>query len=269
VQPGPATVLAVGDIASCDHSEDEATAAIVAGAPGDLLTLGDAVYDNGSPSEYQRCYEPSWGPLRARTRPTPGNHDYHDKGARGYFDYFGAQAGEPGKGWYSYDLAGWHLIALNSSCGDVGGCQPGSQQERWLRADLAAHPARCTLAFWHHPRFSSGRTHGSNTEVAGLWQALYDSGADVVLSGHEHSYERFGTLNPTGDPDPARGIREFVVGTGGRSHYPFGSPLKGSEMRNDDTYGALRMTLRPGGYDWRFLPVPGASFADSGSAECR
>jgi len=262
------TLLAAGDIASCASDGDEQTAALLDALPGTVLTLGDTVYDDGSADQFARCYLPSWGRFRDRTYPAPGNHDYQTAGASGYYGFFGPRAGQPGKGWYSFDLGRWHLVALNSNCDAVGGCQPGSEQERWLRADLAAHPARCTLAFWHHPRFSSGTTHGSDPAVGGLWVALYQAGAEVVLVGHEHNYERFTPLDPLGGVDPARGVREFVVGTGGRSHYPFGAPLPGSEARNSDSFGLLQLQLRPTGYTWRFLPAPGSSFQDSGTGSC-
>jgi acid phosphatase type 7 len=262
------TLLAAGDIASCASDGDEQTAALLDTLPGTVLTLGDTAYDHGSADEFRRCYSPSWGRFRDRTYPAPGNHDYRTADASGYYEFFGPRAGQPGKGWYSFDRGRWHLIALNSNCDAVGGCQPGSEQERWLRADLAAHPARCTLAFWHHPRFSSGTTHGSDPAVGGLWTALYQAGADVVLVGHEHNYERFAPLDPLGGVDPARGVREFVVGTGGKSHYPFGPPLPGSEVRNSDSFGLLEFQLRPTGYSWRFLPAQGGSFQDSGSGRC-
>jgi acid phosphatase type 7 len=262
------TLLAAGDIASCASDGDEQTAALLDSRPGTVLTLGDTVYDDGTADEFARCYLPSWGRFRDRTYPAPGNHDYQTFGAMGYYGFFWPRAGQPGKGWYSFDRGRWHLIALNSNCEEVGGCQPGSEQERWLRADLAAHPARCTLAFWHHPRFSSGTTHGSDPAVGGLWTALYEAGADVVLVGHEHNYERFAPLDPLGRVDPARGVREFVVGTGGKSHYPFGSPLSGSEARNSDSFGVLQLQLRRTGYSWRFVPVQGGSFQDSGTGRC-
>jgi hypothetical protein len=197
-----------------------------------------------------------------------GNHDYGTAGAAGYFGYFGAAAGDSTKGYYSYDLGAWHVIALNANCTIVS-CAAGSAQERWLRADLAAHPNLCTLAYWHQPRFSSGTTHGSSTTVGPLWQALYDGHADLVLSAHEHNYERFGPLDPSGGVDPVRGLRSFVVGTGGRSHYPLGSPLPGSEARNGDTFGVLQLTLKANGFDWQFVPEAGKSFRDAGSAGCR
>ena len=262
------TLLAAGDIASCASDGDEQTAALLDTLPGTVLTLGDTAYDHGSADEFRRCYSPSWGRFRDRTYPAPGKHDYQTTDASGYYEFFGPRAGQSGKGWYSFDRGRWHLIALNSNCDAVGGCQPGSEQERWLRADLAAHPARCTLAFWHHPRFSSGTTHGSDPAVGGLWTALYQAGADVVLVGHEHNYERFAPLDPLGGVDPARGVREFVVGTGGKSHYPFGPPLPGSEVRNSDSFGLLELQLRPTGYSWRFLPAQGGSFQDSGSGRC-
>lgn len=262
------TVLAAGDVGSCEGDGDEQTAAILDRLPGTILLLGDTVYDEASRRQYERCYEPSWGRHRGRTRPVPGNHEYEVRGARGYHDYFGPVAGERGRGWYSFDLGGWHLIALNSNCGEVGGCGPGSEQERWLRDDLAAHPARCTLAYWHHPRFSSGSKHGSSQAVDGLWDALVEGGADVVLSGHEHSYERFAPLDGDGRVDRAAGVRQFVAGTGGRSHYRFGDPIPGSEARTSGTFGVLRLTLAPEGYTWRFETVGGQP-GDAGSGECR
>ena len=267
VHQGP-TVLAAGDVASCDGSGDEQTAALLDRLPGTILVLGDTVYDEASTKQLERCYRPSWGRHLDRTRPVPGNHDYDGKGASGYFDYFGPRAGERGQGWYSFDVGEWHLIALNSNCSAIGGCGPGSEQARWLRADLAAHPARCTLAFWHHPRFSSGAKHGSSRAVDGLWSGLLDAGADVVLSGHEHSFERFAPLDVEGRVDQAGGIRQFVVGTGGRSHYPFGSPIAGSEARLSGSFGVLQLTLGPEGYDWRFETAQGGPPADSGSATC-
>lgn len=261
-------LLAAGDIASCTSSGDEATAALVDARPAAaVVTLGDNAYDRGTPREFAECYEPSWGRSRTRTRPSPGNHDYGTRGAAGYFGYFGAAAGDPATGYYSYDVGTWHVVSLNSNCTAVP-CGPGSAQERWLRADLAASNTRCTLAYWHHPRFSSGRVHGSSSVVAPLWRALYDAGADVVLAGHEHHYERFAPLDPAGGPDEARGIRSFVVGTGGRSLYPFGPPVPGSEVRDRSTFGVLSLTLHAEGYDWAFLPVAGGWFTDQGSGRC-
>ncbi len=264
----PVTVLAAGDIAGCDTTGDEKTAAILDATPGTILTLGDNVYDRGTAKEFKDCYAPTWGRHRDRTRPSPGNHDYGNGRALAYYDYFGEAAGERGKGWYSFDLGAWHLIALNSNCAAIGGCGPGSKQERWLRADLADNPRRCTMAYWHHARFSSG-LHGSNDVTAPLWEALEKAGADVVLAGHDHDYERFAGLAPDGRPAPAGGMRQFVVGTGGRSLYPFRAPIAGSEVRHAAGYGVLKLTLREAGYEWRFLPVEGSTFSDSGEAACR
>lgn len=261
-------LIAVGDIASCSSEGDEATATLLDGLAGTVATLGDHAYEEGTAQEFAECYEPSWGRHRARTRPAPGNHDYGTEGAAGYFGYFGAAAGEPEKGYYSYDLGAWHVVVINSNCAQVAGCGGGTVQERWLREDLAAHPAVCTLAYWHHPRFSSGETYGTNEQMRPIWQALYDHGADVVLSGHEHNYERFAPQDPAGDPDAARGIRQFVVGTGGKSLYGFGAPLLNSEVRNAEASGVLLLRLHASGYDWQFVPVDGAEFTDAGSGAC-
>jgi PKD domain-containing protein/calcineurin-like phosphoesterase family protein len=237
-----------------------------------VLTLGDNQYEDATLTKYLASFDPAWGRVRGLIRPAIGNHEYHTSGAAGYFDYFNGAgvssgpAGDRTNGYYSFDVGSWHLIALNSNCSNVS-CSAGSAQEQWLRADLAAHQNICTLAYWHHPRFSSG-THGNNSSVQPLWQALYDGNADVALNGHDHVYERFAPQNATGGSDPARGIREFVVGTGGKNHYSFTTTLPNSEVRNSDTYGVLRLTLRASGYDWRFEPEAGKSFSDSGSGAC-
>jgi acid phosphatase type 7 len=256
-----------GDIASCDSSGDEATARLLDGLGGTVVTLGDNAYDSGTATEFANCFDPTWGRSKGRMRPAVGNHEYITAGASGYFGYSGAVAGDAKKGYYSYDLGTWHVIALNSNCSQVGGCQAGSAQEQWLRADLAAHPNACTLAYWHHPRFSSGE-HGNTTAVQPLWQALYDANADVMLAGHDHDYERFAPQSPTGAVDLARGLREFVVGTGGKSHYGIAAPIANSETHNDDTFGVLKLTLHPNSYDWTFIPEAGKSFTDAGSTTC-
>jgi hypothetical protein len=263
-------LVGAGDIASCDEiGEDEATAALLDALPeATVFTTGDNVYSSGTPSEFANCYDPTWGRAKSRTFPSPGNHDYATSGAAGYFGYFGAAAGDPSKGYYSYDLGTWHVIVLNDNCTYIGGCEAGSAQEQWLRADLAAHPADCTLAYWHQPRFSSGSTHGSRPSIQPFWQALYEHGADVVLNGHEHHYERFLPQTPDGTLDNAYGITEFVVGTGGYLHYPFGTILANSAARSSDTHGVLELTLHSDGYDWEFLPVAGKTYTDSGSAAC-
>ena len=251
-------LLAAGDIASCRSGGDEATARLLDGLRGTIVALGDTVYETGTDEEYRRCYEPSWGRHRGRTRPAVGNHEYGTPGADGYFRYFGASA-HPPNGWYSFDLAGWHVLVLNSNCKPAGGCATGSSQEQWLRADLAAHPARCTVAVMHHPRFSSG-LHGSDESIDDLWQALAEGGADVVLAGHDHHYERFA---------PRDGIRMFVVGTGGRSHYPVLRRLPGSRAYDSRTFGVLALRLSPRSYSWRFVPERGKTYRDAGTARCR
>jgi hypothetical protein len=256
---GTSTLLAVGDIAFCDSSADEAVANVASSLPGTIALLGDNAYPNGSAADYAHCFDPPWHGLRGRLRPVPGNHDYQTLHAAGYFSYFGAAAGPPGQGWYSYDLGGWHLVALNSECDAVGGCGPGSPQLAWLVADLAAHPVVCTLAYWHHPRFSSG-LHGDDTRTDPLWRALAAAGADIVLSGHDHDYERFA---------PIDGIRSFVVGTGGRSLYAWpGLPTPQSQVRANNTYGLLELQLGAGSYTWRFVRAAGGSFTDSGAGLC-
>jgi 3',5'-cyclic AMP phosphodiesterase CpdA len=249
--PAP-TLIAAGDIASCRSSGDEATAVLVARTPGTVALLGDAVYERGTSAELRDCY--SWRRFRARTRAALGNHEYGTGNAAAAIAYFRL----PRRGYDSDELGSWHVVVLNSNCGPAGGCGTGSPQQRWLAADLAAHPAVCTLAYMHHPRFSSG-LHGPDRTIAPLWRTLAAGRVDVVLAGHDHHYERFA---------PIDGIRSFVVGTGGRSHYPVLRRLPASVVLDDRTFGVLRLTLRPGAYDWRFLPVAGSTFGDSGSARC-
>jgi hypothetical protein len=266
---GPASdqvLIAAGDIASCRLDGDSATASLLDRLPGTIAALGDTAYDSGTPREFSECYEPTWGRHRGRTRPAIGNHEYETNDGRGYFDYFGGAAGRPGEGWYSYDLGQWHLIALNSNCTRVS-CEAGSAQLDWLAADLAATDARCTLAYWHHPRFSSGR-HGSSARLQPIWAVLHEADADVVLVAHDHDYERFEPLGAGGDPDPQSGIREFVIGTGGAALRPFEDPVQGSEIRESGTHGVLQLTLGDGRYGWLFIPVEGSSFTDSGAGSC-
>jgi calcineurin-like phosphoesterase family protein len=255
--------VGAGDIADCSSSGDEATAALLDNIAGSVFTLGDNVYSSGTPTEFSTCYDPTWGRHKSRTYPAPGNHDYNTSGASGYFGYFGAAAGPSGRGYYSFDLGSWHIISLNSEVS----MSAGSTQERWLRADLAASTKQCTLAYWHKPRFSSGTSHGSLVDAQPLWQALYDYGAEIVLSGHDHDYERFAPQTPSGAADAAKGIREFVVGTGGRNHDAVGTPIANSEVSNGNTFGVLKLTLGSGTYSWQFVPA-GGSFTDSGSGTC-
>jgi acid phosphatase type 7 len=263
-----AVLVGAGDIADCsDLSGAEATANLLEKIPGTVIAVGDLAYPNGTKENFA-CYNKTWGRVKSRTRPAAGNHEFHSSGATPYFDYFGSAAGDPKDGYYSYELGAWHIIVLNSECKQVGGCEAGSRQEKWLRADLAAHPAACTLAYWHKPLFSSGGTHGNDLDLKPFWQALYDANADVVIAGHDHDYERFAPQNPDGVADAKRGIREFVVGTGGKNQRRFGAAKPNSEVRNSDAFGVLKLTLRPNGYDWQFIPVAGKSFTDSGTGSC-
>jgi hypothetical protein len=282
--PAAVVVAAAGDIACPADPEGigagERNSAVscvtqrtadVVGAidPDAVLALGDLQYPNGSLARFMAGYDKTWGAYKAITYPVVGNHEYGTRDAKGYFDYFGAAAGSPDTGYYSYDLAGWHIVALNSECSHVGGCGAGSPQQRWLAADLAAHPADCTLAYWHRPRFSSGH-HGDNATYATFWKQLQDVGAELVLVGHDHDYERFAPLGADGRPAP-NGIREFVVGTGGDSFYALHEQPAGQEAGIANQPGVLQLTLRPDGYDWAFRVPEGAveRTVDSGSASCQ
>jgi LysM repeat protein len=236
---------------------------------GTILSIGDNAYVQGTLQEFNDCYGPTWGRHKDRVYPVPGNHEYLTGGAEGYFTYFGDRATplEPGcrkecKGYYSFDLGAWHIVALNSEIDN----NPGSEQDLWLRADLAAHPNVCTLAYWHKPRFSSGR-HGTGAS-APLFQAVYDYGVDVVLSGHDHDYERFAPQSPQGVLEYERGVRQFVVGTGGDSLRGWDTNEPNSEVKDADTWGVLKLTLNPTSYDWEFIPIAGQTFTDKGSANC-
>ena len=273
------TILAAGDIADCSSDGDDQTARLLDRLPGLVVTLGDHAYDWGTTKDFAECYAPSWGRHRSRTRPVLGGHEYGEGGgdASAYFRYFHAQlapygpsATDPRRGWYSYDYGGWHVVVLNTSWREVGLPKADSEQTRWLRADLRAHPTLCTLALWHDPVFSSG-FNGGSFSYRPLWDALYAAGAELVLNGHDHDYERFAPQDPGGAYDPVRGIRQIVVGTGGFSHYSFedgNGILANSEVRDDRTFGVLRLTLRPRGYEWEFLSANGGSFTDAGSARC-
>lgn len=262
-------LVGAGDIADCaDLSGAEATAKLLDLIPGTVFTAGDNAYPSGTAEQFAKCYDPTWGRQKSRTRPSVGNHEFHSGGATPYFDYFGANAGDPMRGYYSYELGAWHIVVLNSECSEVGGCKTGSAEEKWLRGDLQAHPSVCTLAYWHKPLFSSGAKHGNDLEMKPFWQDLYEARTAVVINGHDHDYERFGPQDPDGKPDAAHGVREFVAGTGGKSHRPFATPLATSEVRNTDTFGVLKLTLHANGYDWEFIPEAGKTFHDSGSGHC-
>ena len=265
---GDPVLVGAGDIADCGPTGDEATAPIVESIAGTVFTAGDNAYPDGSLDQYTRCYDPTWGQFKNRTRPAPGNHEYQTPKAAGYLAYFGAAAtNAQGKTWYSYDLGSWHVIVLDSNCAFVGGCGPDSEQARWLGADLAASKALCSVAIWHHPRFSSGE-HGDDPAMDPFWRALYTAGVDVVINGHDHDYERLAPQDPSGKADSVRGIREFVVGTGGTTLRKFrATAVANSELRTSLSPGVLKLTLHSTTYDWSFIPTSKA-FSDSGSAPC-
>jgi len=259
---GAGVDVGAGDIADCNRPGSELTAKLLNTIDGTVFTTGDNAYPNGSTSDYRDCYAPTWGRHRGRTRPTPGNHEYGSPNAAPYFDYFGSNAGPAGQGYYSFNLGSWHVIALNSEIF----ARAGSAQERWLRSDLAANRTQCTLAYWHRPLFSSG-PHGVNPDMQDLWRALYEFDADVVLGGHDHLYERFAPQDPDGRSDPTRGIRQFVVGTGGAAAYASQFARPNSEAQGTDL-GVLALTLAAGSYRWEFVPVEGASYRDYGTSSC-
>lgn len=232
-----------------------------------VLTLGDNQYEHGTLAQYQASYHPSWGRFFGKTFPSVGNHEYLTNQAKGYFDYFGSRAGNRDRGYYSFDVGSWHIVALNSNCSKVGGCGPGTAQYEWLKADLASSTASCTAAYWHHPRFSSGQ-YADNSSYQPFWQLLYADGAEFVLNGHDHNYQRYAPMTPSGGRDDLRGIREFVVGTGGKSRYGVDPSGTNRQVAQDSTYGVIKLTLRPNGYDWQFVPEAGKTFTDSGSDSC-
>jgi hypothetical protein len=251
-------LVGAGDIASCDDEEDELTAQLLDEIPGTIFTTGDNAYSDGTFEEFMNCYDPTWGRHKERTRPIPGSHEYHTPAAEGYFQYFDGI--EP---YYAYDLGTWRIYALNSEV-DMS---EGSPMMTWLEQDLAENPRECVLAYWHVPRWSSGEEHGRDPRVQPLWETMFEAGAELVLNGHEHNYERFTPMNAEGEPVP-NGLRQIVIGTGGGGLYGFDEILSTSEARNDSTFGVLKLTLRETGYDWEFIPIAGSTFTDSGSAEC-
>jgi hypothetical protein len=274
-QPKDRTFVLVGagDIASCKNPEGaRATAKLIEQISGTVFAAGDLAYENGSAAEFKNCYDPAWGRFKERTKPALGNHEYHNPAAQAYFDYWGTRAGPAGKGYYSYDLGAWHIVVLNTNCDarNLGGCAAGSPEEAWLKEDLARHPNACILAYGHHALFSSGifKSHAVHPELTKFWEDLYAAHADLVLAGHEHSYERFAPQDPEGHADPEHGIREIVVGTGGRSHDLLGFATPNSEVREWETYGVLKLTLSEGKYEWEFIPEEGKPFRDSGSGAC-
>jgi hypothetical protein len=263
-------VVAVGDIAcppgarvtrkSCRQMATYKAAAAL--APQRVIVLGDEQYQKGSYRGFTHSYAKSWGNLRRITWPVVGNHEYETTGARGYYRYFAKrQPGSPG--YYRRSINGWQLYVLNSNCTKVD-C---AVEKAWLDREMDAHPSTCSMIATHHPRFSSGGEHGSSTRMRGFWQVAYDHGADLALSGHDHDYERFAPMTPRGVVDQAHGIRQFVSGGGGRSLYPKGTPVPGSQVFQS-AFGVLKLTLRPTGYSWQFVG-PKLRVRDSGSGTCR
>src|SRR6266699_1385038 len=259
----PPVLVGAGDIADCTRNQDSLTANLMDTIPGTVFADGDNAYPDGSSTVYKNCYNPTWGRFKARTKPVPGNHDYLTSGASGYFNYFGSAAGQSGNDYYSYDLGDWHVVAVNSNIA----MNVGSPQEVWLKADLAKSTKRCTVAYWHHPLFSSGN-EGPHAEVKPLYQDLYNAGAELIIVGHDHDYERFAPQTPDGVADPQHGIREIVAGTGGGGLFVVYPPVQNSEVLNNTTLGVLKLTLHAAGYSWKFLPIAGQTFTDSGSYPC-
>ena len=254
-----ATVVMVGagDIASCGQTNDSKTASLIGSISGTVFDLGDNAYSSGTPTEYANCYNPTWGQYKSRTKPVPGNHDYRTSGAVGYFNYFNVP------NYYAYNLGDWRIYALNSEI-DTSAT---STQATWLKNDLARNPKQCVMAYWHRPRWSSGAEHGNDSKTQALWAILYDAKAELVVNGHEHNYERFAPMNKSGAV-VTTGLQEIVAGTGGESHYGFATILSASRARNANTFGVLKLTLSSGSYTWKFVPVAGQSYTDSGTINC-
>jgi Predicted phosphohydrolases len=253
------TLVGAGDISSCGNNNDEATAKLLDNIPGTVFTVGDNVYNEGTYTQYVNCYGPTWGRHKSRTKPVPGNHEYYTSGAAGYFQYFNNIPS-----YYAYTLGAWRIYALNSEIG----VSATSAQVTWLKADLAANPKLCVLAYWHKPRWSSGTRHGTGLTFQTLWQVLADAGAELVINAHEHNYERFTQMNRNGQP-VTKGLRAIVVGTGGMAHHDFPSTfLSTSQVHNATTYGALKLTLTSTSYSWKFIPVAGGTFTDGGTTAC-
>ena len=260
------TLVGAGDIASCSQANDSATARLLGNIPGTVFTLGDNVYPSGTADRFRNCYDPTWGRYKARTKPTLGNHDYTTNGASAYFDYFGTRAGPRGKGYYSYDRGAWHIVALNSNCDHVS-CARDSAQANWLRNDLAAHQLQCTLAYWHEPLYASG-TGSDEPRVRPFWNILYRHDAEVILAGHAHRYERYAKITP-GGARSTHGIRQFIVGTGGEPGGTYNGPdHPDMQVMKRNTPGVLRLNLRADSYTWKFVPIAGETFTDSGNDKC-
>jgi acid phosphatase type 7 len=268
-------IAAAGDIA-CEPADERTSSTchhrdtsdlLVAGGLVAVLTLGDTQYEDGALEKFLKSYDPTWGRVKDITRPAIGNHEYLTEDAKGYFDYFRSAAGDRAKGYYSYDIEGWHLVALNSTCGAAGGCDKGSPQYEWLKSDLAASNAPCTLAYWHQPRFASGH-YSNDADYQPFWELLFDDGAEIVLNGHDHNYQRYAPMTPTGTRNDEKGIREFIVGTGGKNHTGVDASGTNREAAEDSTYGVLKLTLGDGSYSWQFVPDTRGGYTDTGSGSC-
>ena len=274
-KPRTVTLVGAGDIAGCNNTRgrikfkaDRKTARLVGKIPGTVFTLGDNAYPEGTREQFRDCYDPTWGKYKKRTRPSVGDHEYHTPGARPYFDYFRGRAGERRGGYYSYDRGSWHIVVLNSICEEIGGCGRSSPQGRWLRTDLAQNPTKCTLAYFHDPLYASGRGEDI-PQVKPFWTELYNQHADVILSGSVHRYERFARITPSGERSSARGIRQFIVGTGGApGGYQHGADEPRVQAKKIGTPGVLKLDLGSGFYQWKFVPVEGRNYTDSGRARC-
>ena len=265
VQGASDILIGAADIAGCYSSnKGKATALLLDKFSGTVFTAGDNVYPKGTEQYFSECYGPSWGRHKQRTRPAPGNHDYQSGQAEPYFNYFGANAGPAGRGFYSYDLGAWHILSLNSN---VQAAHWGKAEEEWLHQDLAKNQSACKLAYWHHPYFSSGKRHGDDPHQRNLFTILYHQGVSLVVSGHDHVYERFAPQDPDGKAD-RHGVRQFIIGTGGAKLYGFGPVKANSEAHDNHTHGVIRFTLRDHSYDWYFIPIAGETFTDRGSAVC-
>lgn len=266
-------VLALGDIASCNYDDDEQTAELAKSLTGRILTLGDNVYDRGTTKEFAECFEPGWGQLKDRISPSPGNHDYATKDATGYFEYFGDIAAQD-VGYYSFEYGGWLMLSLNSNCEGISSsivvvsveCDENSEQVSWIKEQLSKTKTTCQIAYYHHPRFSSG-FHGSDEIMSPIWEALVAGGTDIVLNGHDHLYERFGKLDKDGVPDKT-GTRQFIVGTGGQNFYNFPKIIEGSEFRDNLNHGLIKISLDAAKYSWEFIGINDVGVIDSGNDTC-
>lgn len=267
--PPPVVMVGAGDIAGCQsRGQPELTAQLLDAIPGTVYTTGDNAYPDGSAERFAACYHPTWGRHKARTRPAVGNHEYLTEGAAGYFAYFGAAAGDPARGYYSYDLGRfWHVLVLNSNAP----IDDASEQYAWLRSEVTASARRCQVAVFHHPRFSSGANHGPQNWMEPVYRLLYELGVELALTGHEHLYERFAPQTATGVADAEYGIRQFIAGMGGSdstNSYPFGTPAPNSEYRDNRFPGVLKLTLDSARYAWEYVTTPGLTVRDSGNDVC-